>query len=357
MSLGVLSASPAQARVTIENPDQPMRLEIGGILQPRFEVGITDPGGEGDVLTTFRFKRARLDFRGWAYTEALTFRFYPDISASPSVRDAWVDYRVSPGFRLRMGRFNVPFHWHRFASSTRQLFAERALAGNEFGFRSGRDIGLMFHGSNDAATLAYAVGAFDGTGQRYAAHGEGLMVTGRTAAALVGSLRNQEASTSPVDEVTLTVGLGGQAAFANRLRDWATPMGGAEDGQLQEANWVTGTFDLQFWVGGLSLTGDLFVRHVDPADTAVDDYLGLGFGANAGFLLIPERLDVVARYSRAQLDLASDASTLQEIAGGFDIFHRAHNWKTRINYVLDIASSGEDAIQRHTAPVEHSVSF
>jgi len=88
------------------------------------------------------------------------FRFVPDFAGNRTVlQDAYIDARLHPAFKLRVGKFKTPFGIERLQSASDIRFVERGLPNN---LVPNRDLGIQLHGDVLGGTLNYAVGVFNG---------------------------------------------------------------------------------------------------------------------------------------------------------------------------------------------------
>jgi phosphate-selective porin OprO and OprP len=89
----------------------------------------------------------------------------------PALFTAYVDFRISPGFRIRMGKDKTPVGYEQMMSTSYLFFPGRSLAS---GLVPNRDLGIQAQGDFAAGGLSYAVGAFtaepDGSSFRLNAH-------------------------------------------------------------------------------------------------------------------------------------------------------------------------------------------
>lgn len=334
-----------------QGPSPAPTLEIGVVIQPRYEYTFRD--GE-ENLSSFYLRRVRLDIRG-QIIPGLTYRILPEMARQASMRDVWLNYAFSPALEVRFGQFTVPFQWHRYISPQAQHFAERGVPSETFGFPRGRDIGLMLHGVNGAATLSYKLGLFDGAGlNTLLSNSDGHMASARLTWAVRGPLPEEESDLRAHPEPGLSLGLGIQAATENEARAWDLARSPAGNSR---ADWVTATADLSLRWAGFSLAAEAYLRHVAPADPDVDPYAGWAYMATAGYFVLPQRLELVARYSDLRLDAEDPATRDAELGVGMNVFLRGHGLKTRIQY-LTRQGAAPAAFGRDAALlVELSMSF
>ncbi|MEX0773098.1 MAG: porin [Balneolales bacterium] len=304
------------------------RLNTSGLLQSRYEYTFLK---DYENLSSFYLRRIRLDFSGQLFGEQISYRIRPEFARTVGLEDAWINYAYNAQAQFRFGLVPVPFHWYRFISSSRHHFVERGVPSETFGFPSGRDFGLMFHGRNEKNSLSYQAGIFDGAGPDFTqSNSSGNVISGRLVAAVNGEVPEDETALEHFAEPNLSFGLGIQAANKNESRDWAI---GRTALSNNRADWITGTSDISLRWMGLSVTADGFLRKVNPEAIDVDDYHGWAYMTSAGYFIKPQRLELVARYSDLRLDAEDPDTNESEMGIGLNIYHRDHDLKTRIQYL------------------------
>ncbi|MFW6001862.1 MAG: porin [archaeon] len=329
----------------ISSKDNKSRLEVSGRIEPRYEYtrnrkqyrdGSTSiipvEWHTIDELSSFDIRRARLYFKGHIGSKKLTYRLAPEFSGgSASLRDAWIDYEFYPALHIRAGQGTLPFQWHRSISSRRQFFVERSLVSRNFGYPKGRDLGVMIHGKNDLDTLYYGAGVYDGAGRnRGLSTSKGNVFTGRISYSPLGKLPREEPDLSHSENPQLALGIGVQTGLHNEIRDWDL---GRSINDNNRADWVTGTADIRFAWKGLSIVADGSLRKVNPDDMEVSQYYGHGFSIATGYTIIPNKLGIVGRYSKIQLDRDVNETQETEWGLGVNLYHNKHDWKTQLQYI------------------------
>jgi len=112
-----------------------------------------------DNNDTFFLRRARLTVEG-TVAKYFDYKLMPDFGEGRTViQDAYVDVRLAPEFRIRIGKYKVPFGLERLQSANDLWFVERALPNN---LVPNRDIGITLHGDVADGVFGYEVGVFDG---------------------------------------------------------------------------------------------------------------------------------------------------------------------------------------------------
>jgi hypothetical protein len=138
-----------------------LRLEVGGAFFPR-----TEP------KSGFLLRRARVGLAGWMGSQ-----FYFDVEgdfaqgADPFAPGGTAPTDVYAAFApegdlmiIQAGRFDVPFSFENRTPEGFAPFLERSLVGRAIGAPFRKDVGLMIQGADDARTIHYAAGVFNGDG-------------------------------------------------------------------------------------------------------------------------------------------------------------------------------------------------
>lgn len=136
--------------------DNSFTLRIRGGVQydSRFFLDADDPAIDG-----FQVRRVRSDFQGTLYRD-YDFRVYIDFAQSRvELLDAYLDARVSPALRVRVGKFKGPVGLERLQSVFDVTFAERGLPTS---LVPNREVGVQVHGALLGGTVSYAAGVFNG---------------------------------------------------------------------------------------------------------------------------------------------------------------------------------------------------
>jgi phosphate-selective porin OprO/OprP len=153
---------------TMRSADTNFALRFRGLLQ--LDSRWSDDDAIGD---SFLVRRARPIIEGTVFRD-FDFQITPELAgSSPSLRDAWLNYRYNEALELRIGKMKPPGSLERWQSAANTLFIERNLVSL---FWPVREVGVMLHGElwpaedDVTKTLAagglvnYAAGVFNGTG-------------------------------------------------------------------------------------------------------------------------------------------------------------------------------------------------
>ena len=123
---------------------------------------------------TLFLRQARLDVQGTVYKQ-FEYRLYLDFptgqqsntgtaasAATGTVQDAYVGWRPSSDFGLRIGQFKEPFSQEQTTTLRATDFTERSVLDR---LAPGRELGIMIHGKPFGGVLEYELGAFNGGGR------------------------------------------------------------------------------------------------------------------------------------------------------------------------------------------------
>jgi phosphate-selective porin OprO/OprP len=170
-----IAAAKAQPRITVGasglsfgSADSNFVVALHGVLQVdsrTFEQNNKVPGNDSILL-----RRARPILSGTVFRD-FDFLFVPEFgggtpgasssATTPSIYDAYVNYRYSPAFQVQAGKFKAPVGLEYLQSDTYTLFNERSIVSD---LVPGRDLGFELHGDIAGGVLSYAAGIFNGVG-------------------------------------------------------------------------------------------------------------------------------------------------------------------------------------------------
>ncbi|MGM0574514.1 MAG: porin [Myxococcota bacterium] len=300
----------------LQAPDGSSRLEIGGRLQLQHATDIPD---EGDTQARFLVRRARLKLQGHVFVPELTFKFQAGFGkGSVVLKDFFADYRFADGFRLRVGQWKRPFSRQQMTSSGKLILVDRAVT-DDF-FATGRDLGVAIHnGYGKSPTLEWAVGLFNGTGDKPWFDGS---VDGDE---VDGSFTNVPDAFEPALVARIGWNHGDLKGYAEgdleggslRVGVAASALAGFDhddgnDGRIQ------GEVDAILKLRGFAASTAFFVASAqDGEDWSDQDYSARGMHAQVSYVL-GERWAPTLRYARICPD--EDDANEQAVSGGLTVF-------------------------------------
>jgi phosphate-selective porin OprO and OprP len=134
------------------------------------------------------FRQARIDLTG-TFMKQFEYRIYLDFatgqqsstgtapsSSTGTVQDAFLGWRPSPDFGIRIGQFKEPFSQEQTTTLRATDFAERSILDR---LVPARDLGVMIHGKPFDGILEYELGAFNGAGRAVADNNDEKEAVGR----------------------------------------------------------------------------------------------------------------------------------------------------------------------------------
>ena len=136
-------------------------VKLKGVLQVDSRTFINDnpalTGNDGFLL-----RRARPILEGTVFHD-FDFSFVPDFggTGSPTIYDAWLNYRYDPALQLRIGKFKTPIGLEQLVADRDLVFNERSLVTD---LVPNRDVGAQLWGDVSGGVLSYAAGIFNGVG-------------------------------------------------------------------------------------------------------------------------------------------------------------------------------------------------
>lgn len=241
----------------------------------------------------------------------------PGVGGTVSVLDAYGAWNINEMFRLTMGQFRSPFLGSAQLSEDKLLFLDRTLMGYLW---SSRDLGVMLGGQYDM--LGWWIAAQNGLDSV----GDDLAFSARVAFDAMGGANARpkvEGAYGAAEGTLLQVSAGYYQDDDTIIDDVAA--------WNIEGNLVMGAFS----------AAATYVDHDDGFATILGGNFTEGpsvLAATAGFMFVPERWEVAARYE----DLDDDADT-NVITVGLNYYAIGHDAKWQVNYAM--VDSDDDDIE------------
>jgi hypothetical protein len=152
--------------LSIESADGMYSVDIGVRGQLRAELVRTEAADE--LQSRFLIPRLRIPIEGHALGRDNRFKIEVELAGSgnPGLRDYYVDHLFSDALRLRVGQWKRPFNRQELSSDFASELLERSITNGFVG--GGRDLGIALHNGYDKSPdgIEWAVGVFNGTGDR-----------------------------------------------------------------------------------------------------------------------------------------------------------------------------------------------
>jgi phosphate-selective porin OprO/OprP len=341
-------------------------FRLGGVVQVDSRTFFDDTAIKSN--DGFLLRRARPIFQGTLYRD-FDFRFVPDFAPStPTIFDAYGNYRYAPWAQLRAGKFKTPEGLEQLQEDVNIAFNERSLVTD---LVPNRDVGLQLWGDINGGVLSYAAGIFNGVGDAQNSSNAAF----ENEVEFAGRLFTQPFKNSDIAALQgLGFGVAGTSENGtSNVKDLPNTTGGtlpgyATDGQQQffAYNPATGTVVASgnhwrlspqgyYYYGPLSLLGEYAISDQGVRNTtthAQADLHNTAWEISGGWVLTGENasfagvtplhpfdphsgqwgaLQVVARY--AELDIDNDAFPV--CSNPATSASRAQAWSTGLNWYLN----------------------
>jgi phosphate-selective porin OprO and OprP len=272
------------------------QMQLTGFTQLRYQ--ILDEPGKNDG---FDLRRARLYLKG-SVTPKFAYHLQVEFADKPKIMDAFTEIKIADFFMITAGQFRIPFSLENLTPTSKLDLIERSQAveamvgygkdvtGNQYG----RDIGIMAGGTlvkrNERSLLEYRLGVFNGTGANVAD-------TSNEAKDIVARL-----IFSPVKRLSLGV---------SGYNGWDKPIHPDVPGKSQVRNRLG--VDASYVADRVSLKGE-YIRGKDGVTDKQGWYI------QAGYFVIPQRLQVLAKYDTydPSISVKDNISTLYVIGANFN---------------------------------------
>ncbi len=338
---------------TFTSPDGRFQLSLGGRGQFQYQyVDKDDVNGPAQDTSTFRIRRFKVCMGGYAFTKDVTYRVQVDLAKSGTAQmldDAWIGYRFVDEAQLQAGQFKIPFARQELTSDGALQLVDRANAVDAF--KPSYDVGAMFQGKAAGGKVAYSAGVFNGTGQGITRTTNSGAWAARLVISPFGEMRYSEADLENTQSPLVSVGAD---YFANTLKrngnatfqdtTTAVPPYAGSSGWLGKAAANTAIFDntervdvdtygfdAAFKWRGLSVQGEYFGAKAEGQSNGRSVH-ARGYYAQAGYFLLPKRLEVAGRYSGVDPNRDKPRDLQIEVTGGISYYFEGHNLKVQGDY-------------------------
>jgi len=332
-------------------------LKIGGWAQLIYRYTEKDDPAK-DNISDFDIRRFKLVFQGNLLSKNFGYKFQGDVSSGFRTEDAFVNYKFAAPLTLQAGQFKPPQARQELTSAARQLFAERSLANDTFNL--GRDQGVQASGNLADKRLAYRLGIFNGNGPNAANPDDNHMVAGRLDINPLGAVPFDEVGWEE-DKPLVNIG----ASFAwekvssadvgtgfdkdNDVMDIALNLDGLTSTTFaaafgEDLTWLLWTANLDASWKRISFASEYYRLNADPQ--LGSDWNADGYYVQAGYQILPKKLEIGARYSAIKSTDAQASARFDknETQLGVNYYFAAHTVKLQsdVTFVTDDLNANQD---------------
>jgi hypothetical protein len=345
----VMLAGSAHAGVKYEDGDK--YIKIGGRIQLQYH--IEEPDG-GDKEDEFFFRRLRPYIEGSVH-EDWKGKFQWDMGKSKTeIKDAYLQYKGVDGLAISVGNHNFPFSRELLTSSKKQQLVERTFVGDHNYGTPDRQAGIHLTGNSPDKLITWgaslALGGVDPDNKKLdfdtvislnkgSDWSEGPMLGARVDFFPVGHFKFSQASFNWDDEFKVGFGL---AAFT-----WSNDDDNLDATREDDVDSVTG-FEVSAAVRGMGLSVDVQYNSFDSelvdagitsglysnSETTLENY-----AVEAGYMLAPERFEVVVGYQSQDADNYSDSWNRTSV--GANLYFKKHDIKLQLTHRMGENKDGK----------------
>jgi phosphate-selective porin OprO/OprP len=285
----------------------------------------TGVGREDGPLSQFDIPRMRVTLSGGVFRPWLRYSFQYDFSrtsgeSASKIKDAYIEIRpTGRNYRFAVGQFKAPFGLQQLTSSGRLEFVDRAITDGKF--NPSREMGVMLSGTAAGRKVGYDAGVFNGSGESVRQNNRSQLWAGRVYVQPLGTYALSEGGGDAGPRPVLHLGAGVRTGKQIRGR---TTAGIVEDADDQTA-WNA---EFAFKSPRVYSTAEYFWMTDEQANPVrAADVDSHGFHAQAGYMVVPRRIELGLLYARITPDRDLDDADLTELRGVVSYYWHAHNLK------------------------------
>ncbi len=348
-----------KASLGFQTSDGKYSLNVGFRMQTRFTYKDNDEDFGDRDKTDIDVRRARLCFGGNIYNKDL--KYYVEIdgdSFEVNLRDYYVYWTPLEELNIKTGYFKVPSNRQWNASGFKLLFQDRSIASDAF--KQDRDYGLDIFGQPFDGHMEYHAAVFRGVGQNPAkAIGKDenidnellYVLTTRyypfgwyNAYSIAGGW--DETDVKYEDKFKAVIG----ASVVSNAKE--------RDRKLADTDSIIGNVDLGMRYRGFTWDSEYYIRSNDPesndgGDTVTSD----GFYTQAGYFVLPKKLELAARYSLLDPDNDLPDDFQKEYAAGINYYFRQHRSKIQTDFGHYVTEIDERDKNENRFRVQYQIIF
>lgn len=325
---------------TVESPDKEFSLTSGGRIQLRHTYEAFDTDRDEEDLSNFAVERIRIWLKGKAFGE-WKYKFQADFGkGGAKLKDGLIEFARFKQAKFTFGQFKVFFDRQQRISSGSQTFVDRSIAAKAFGIS--RDIGIQVQGTTTDKKFQYNAGVYNGEGEGKENPNNGHLFLGRVSFNPLGDFGLSESDTKNSDKHLIFIDAAASLNSKRAYKDWdkADTLG-----TYDEADVLRYVFGVGYRHAGLYVQSEYYGQKEDPKIDTLGDIKANGWYAQTGYMIVPEKWELAARYSLVDEDTDVDDNEKTEAMVGLNYFIRraAHALKLTFDVAQIVEKAGTDA--------------
>lgn len=298
----------------IRTPDGRWELNPYAMIQ----ITHTTAGRSEHVESTgFALHAAKLILHGHILDPSVTYHFQMNLGdGKVAAEDVYLHWAPTRTFALLVGQYEVAYNRQHITLEAYQELLERSIVDARFTLQ--RDIGAVAYLSDASHRFEATGGIWNGARQNAPNDDSSYLATLRLAYNPFGPIAFREADLdhSPIPRLSLA------AAGAYNPERTIAPVAPATTSTTW-SDTTQGVLESTLRWRGLSLTSELHARRYDDGKARWDT----GGFAQAGYFVVPSKVQVVARGAHVIGTTVRDTDTVVEETAGINYYIRGHRLK------------------------------
>jgi hypothetical protein len=315
----------------LASEDGSFLLALGGHFQFRYiwqsQENQTDSEDDG-----FQFRRMKVKFNGHVGSPKLTYGITligSGTNGAVTAEGPYMGYNLGNGWDVKFGLIKIPFLRQELISSSKQLAVDRGLVTEFFTMDYSEMVELNYKSDNLRASFSINDGVdeeFSTIGQDYVE----VALSARVDVKLAGDWKQWSDASAWSGEGT-AVFVGGAVHY--QTGDSANV--DAAEGK-HAADYLAWTIDGSVESNGLGIFAAYMGGNINYDEATTPDQTMQGFLIEAGYMVIPDKLEPFVRWEYLDYDVAA-LNELQAVTFGFNWYMNKHNAKltTDLIWVYD----------------------
>ncbi|AKF04038.1 porin [Sandaracinus amylolyticus] len=313
----------------VRNADRSFSLQIGLLVQVRYQLSSTpDPARESEFIV----RMVRPQLRGTVLAPWIRYVVQAELAGTGArLLDLQIDVQPHEAIGLRVGQFLTPFSRTFTTPVPRLLFPDFSIANDAF--RADRDTGAMIFGTPFDGLFEYDVGVFNGNRIDQGGNDDDEMLyMARLVASPLGRVALDETPALAAHvPFRVSIGVNGYLGEITRTEprvDATTGLPTTATLGIEHQRTLGADVAAQWET--LAFQAEIYYRDATLVDGTTRDAIG-GY-AHLAWMFFRPYLDVAARVSVVDPDLATAGDVLRVVEGLIDFYALGNHLKLQLRY-------------------------